>query len=61
MMLIENMATREKWDRVVLHLAKSEAAELRDALQTRLDSDPGRHEHVPDASYTKEITVVLAE
>lgn len=58
-MRIENMATREEWDRVVLHLSRKEAEELRDALEALLESAPGQHEHVPNEGFTKEITVTV--
>jgi hypothetical protein len=58
-MRIENMATREEWDRVVLHLTRKEAEELRDALETLIESEPGRHEHVPNEDFTKEVTVTV--
>jgi len=58
-MRIKNMATRAEWDRVVLHLSRKEAEELRDALEALLESKPGRHEHVPSEDFTKEITVAV--
>jgi hypothetical protein len=46
-MLIENKATKERWDTVILYLKPSEAEELRDSLEAILnDQTPGRHEHV---------------
>jgi hypothetical protein len=61
-MRIENMNTKEEWNQVVIHLARSEAAELRDALETLLSSGDGaRHEHIPSSDFQKEITVVLSE
>lgn len=61
-MRIANMSTHEEWDRVVLHLKRTEASELRDALESLLESEPGRrHEHVSDETFAKEITVVLTE
>ena len=60
-MRIENMNTKEQWDKVVLHLTNSEALELRDALEAILREDkPGRHEHIPSADYKKEITIVVS-
>ena len=61
-MRIENMSTKEEWNRVVIHLARSEAAELRDALEALLGSrEEARHEHIPSLDFQKEITVVLSE
>ena len=60
-MRIENISTREEWDRVVLHLSRKEASELRDALEALLELPLGTHEHVPDESFTKEITVVTVD
>lgn len=60
-MRVENLSTHEEWDRVVLHLRRAEASELRDALAALLESDPGRHEHVPDETFSKEITVLLVD
>jgi hypothetical protein len=60
-MRIENMATREDWDRVVLHLSRKEASELRDALDALLQSPLGSHEHVPNEYFTKEITVTTVD
>jgi hypothetical protein len=58
---VENMSTHEEWDRVVLHLSRTEASELRDALVALLGSGPGRHEHIPDAAFSKEITIQLVD
>jgi hypothetical protein len=60
-MRVENMSTHEEWDRVVLHLRRTEASELRDALVALLESEIGRHEHVPNETFTKEITVLLVD
>ena len=61
-MRIENRLTNEEWEDVVLHLTRMEASELRDALETLLESQSGqRHEHVPDQAFGKEITVVLTD
>lgn len=60
-MRIENMVTRQDWDRVVLHLTRKEAAELRDALDALLVAPRGSHEHVPDEGFTKEITVTTVD
>jgi hypothetical protein len=60
-MRIENMVTRQDWDRVVLHLTRREAAELRDALDSLLTAPTGSHEHVPDESFVKEITVTTLD
>lgn len=59
-MQIVDMNSKKQWDKVVLHLSKSEAAELRDAIEEILmESKPGRHEHVSNHDFTKEITVVI--
>jgi hypothetical protein len=61
-MIIENFDTRERWNKIVIHLNKSEAAELRDALEAILAKDgPGRHEHIPSSDFQKEITVLISE
>lgn len=61
-MLIIDMNSKKQWDKVVLHLTRSEAAELRDAIESILmEDDSGRHEHVPSHDFKKEITVVLEE
>ena len=61
-MKIENMVTKEQLDKVVLQLTASEAAELRDSLDTLLrNRDTMRHEHVPSGDFKKEITVFLCE
>jgi hypothetical protein len=61
-MRIENMSTKEEWDRVVIHLARPEAVELKDAIEALLSSrDGARHEHIPSLDFQKEITVVLSE
>jgi hypothetical protein len=45
--------------RVTLYLTKSEAAELKSTLESLL-AEPGRHhEHVPDADYSRELTVCV--
>ena len=59
-MIIENMATKEQWDRVVLYLSKAEASELRDAIDAILGAPEGvRHEHIPSIDFKKEVTVIL--
>jgi hypothetical protein len=58
-MRIENISTRAEWDRVVLHLTRKEASELRDVLELLICSPPGTHEHVPDDTFVKEITVTI--
>jgi len=61
-MIIENFDTREQWNKVVIHLSRMEATELRDALTAILDKDgPGRHEHIPSSDFQKEITVLISE
>jgi hypothetical protein len=61
-MRIENMSTNEEWDRVVIHLTRAEAAELKDALEALLSSsERARHEHISSLDFHKEITVVLSE
>ena len=61
LMRIENMATHEEWKTVVLHLTRKEAAELRDSLTILLNDHVGRHEHVSDAAFAREISVVLVD
>lgn len=61
-MIIENFDTREQWDRVVIHLKRSEAGELRDALNAILLSEKAnRHEHVPSVDFQREITLLLTD
>lgn len=61
-MIIENINTREQWDRVVIHLKRTEASELRDALDAILnEGNPGRHEHVPSSDFQREITVLISQ
>jgi len=61
-MIIENMNTKEQWNSIVIHLTRSEADELRDAIEAILSSPAGtRHEHVPSEDYQREITVILQE
>ncbi len=61
-MKIENMATKEEWEKIVLHLTKSEAIELRDSLEMLIKENRlGRPEHVPSRDFRKEIAVVISE
>ena len=60
-MRVENTATHEEWETVVLHLTRNEAAELRDCLTILLNDYSGRHEHVSDATFAREITVILVD
>jgi hypothetical protein len=61
-MLIENMDTKETWDSVVLYLKPSEAKELRDSLNAIInDQTPGRHEHVSNEDYKREITILISD
>ncbi len=50
----------EAVQKVTLYLTRAEAKELRDSLDGLLAlGHPGRHEHVPDETFSKEITVCL--
>ena len=61
-MRIENMASLEQWEKVVLHLTVSEAGELRDSLDAILRTPTSRrHEHVTSPDMRYEITVVLED
>jgi len=61
-MKIENMVTKAQLDKIVLHLTRNEAAELRDALKSLLEeSETSRHEHIPSGDFLKEITVLISD
>src|SRR5687767_10362878 len=44
---------------VTLYLTKSEATELKYALEVLLTDSTNRHEHIPDEDYKKELTVCI--
>lgn len=44
---------------VTLYLTASEAAELRDSLESLLSGPPDSHHHVADADFSKDVTVCL--
>lgn len=47
---------------MVIHLTLSEAAELRDSLESLLtETKSSRHEHVSSEDYKKEITILISE
>ena len=44
---------------VIIYLTKSEASEMRDSLAQILADPIGRHEHVSNSDYTKEVTICI--
>jgi hypothetical protein len=44
---------------IILYLTKSEASQLRDYLEQVLAHPIGRHEHVSNSDYTKEVTICI--
>lgn len=46
--------------KVTLYLTQAEAKELHDSLEALLAAaEAGRHEHIPDADFSKELTVCI--
>jgi len=61
-MKIENMTTKEELSKVFIYLTRSEAAELKDALNAILgEKGMRRHEHVPSSDFQKEITLAIED
>ena len=46
-------------NRVTLYLTRSEALELRDSIEALLNELSRHHEHIPDADFSKELTVCI--
>ena len=59
-MRIENGENRQALARVGIELTRNECRELIDSLNTLIESDSGRHEHVASPDFKTEITVWLA-
>lgn len=60
-MFIEDVDSRTKLASVGLGLTEAEARELRDVLETLLDDQEARHEHVSSADYQTELTVWISD
>ena len=56
-MRIENLESKEPVYILGLALTRAEARELRDDLDSLLNADEARHEHVSSADYQTELTV----
>ena len=46
-------------NRVTIYLTLAEAQELRDSLESLVNSPIGRHEHIPNEDFSKELTVCI--
>ena len=58
-MRILDAATDRSCDRITCFLTRSEASELRDALDALLTGPAEHHQHVPSEDFKKEITVCV--
>jgi hypothetical protein len=58
-MKILNEDENTSLDRVTIYLSLDEAKEMRDSLESLISNPIGRHEHIPDKDFNKEITVCI--
>ena len=60
-MIIYNIDTDKKVNKVILYLTPDEAQEMKDSLELIMNNKKHQHEHIPDREddYKREITICI--